>query len=73
MKKIGRIEAKLEKVMFCIQPRLRRRYGKLIYPEGFQVKKLKEQKFGFLKDFVEFVNNGNAADEEVEYIGKSNF
>ena len=72
VKKMGRIEAKMEKILFCVEPRLKRRYGRLIYPEGFKVKRIKEKKIDYLKDFVEYVKNGNADDEETEYIGKSN-
>ena len=65
---MGRIEASLHKKMVCLEPRLRRRYGRLVYPEGLTSTALKEKKNNFLKDFVEYVNNGNAEDEEVEYI-----
>ena len=65
---MGRIEASLHKKMVCLEPRLRRRYGKLVYPEGLTVKSLKEKKKNFIKDFIEYVKNGNAEDEEVEYI-----
>ena len=73
VKKMGRIEAKMHKKLLCLQPRLKRRYGRLIYPEGLLVKKLKDSKIDFLKDLVDFIENGNAEDEEVEYTGKSNF
>ena len=68
VKKMGRIEARMHKKMVCLEPRLRRRYGKLVYPEGLTVKSLKEKKKNFIKDFIEYVKNGNAEDEEVEYI-----
>ena len=68
VKRMGRIEARLHKKMVCLEPRLRRRYGHLVYPEGLTVTALKEKKNNFLKDFVEYVENGNAEDEEVEYI-----
>ena len=68
VKKMGRIEARMHKKMVCLEPRLRRRYGKLVYPEGLTVKSLKEKKNNFIKDFIEYVKNGNAEDEEVEYI-----
>ena len=64
VKKIGRIEARIHKKMMCLRPRLQRRYGKLVYPEGLTVKALKDQK----EDFFDFINFGNAEDEEVEYI-----
>ena len=51
-----------------MQPRLERRYGRLIYPEGISVKSLKEKKTDFIKDLFEYIENGNVADEEVEYI-----
>ena len=68
VKKMSRIEARMHKILVCMQPRLERRYGRLIYPEGLSVKALKNQKKDFIKDFVNFVNNGNAEDEEVEYV-----
>ena len=68
VKKIGRIEARIHKKLLCMEPRLKRRYGKLIYPEGLSVKALKEKKINFIKDFIEYVKNGNAEDEEVLYI-----
>ena len=64
VKKIGRIEARIHKKMVCLRPRLQRRYGKLVYPEGLTVKAIKDQK----EDFFDFINFGNAEDEEVEYI-----
>ena len=35
VKKIERIESSLHKKMICMKPRIQRRYGKLVYPEGF--------------------------------------
>ena len=64
VKKIGRIEARIHKKMVCLRPRLQRRYGKLVYPEGLTVKAIKDQK----EEFFDFINFGNAEDEEVEYI-----
>jgi len=64
VKKIGRIEARIHKKMVCLSPRLKRRYGKLVYPEGLTVKAIKDQK----EEFFDFINFGNAEDEEVEYI-----
>ena len=64
VKKIGRIEARIQKKMICLRPRLQRRYGKLVYPEGLTVKAIKNQK----EEFFDFINFGNAEDEEVEYI-----
>ena len=49
-------------------PRLERRYGRLIYPDGLSVNGFKDTKKDFLKDFVDYIKNGNAEDEEVEYI-----
>ena len=37
VKKIGRIETKLHKKLVCIKPRIKRKYGRLIYPEGLTV------------------------------------
>ena len=67
VKKMGRIEARMHKIMVCMEPRLRRRYGKFVYPEGLTFKELKKKKKDWIKDFIEFVKNGNAEDEEVEY------
>ena len=44
VKKIERIEAKLHKLLVCLTPRLKRRYGQLVYPEGLTVKSLVEKK-----------------------------
>ena len=52
----------------CWRPRLERKYGRLIYPEGLSVLELKEKKKDFFRDFVDFVKNGNAKDEEVEFV-----
>ena len=68
VKKVGRIEAKIHKIMVCMQPRLQRQYGRLIYPEGISVKALKAKKKDFIKDFVDYVKNGDVKDEEVEYV-----
>ena len=67
MKKIGRIEALLHKKLVCLEPRLKRRYGLLIYPEGPTVKAIKETK----EDIKNFIKHGDAEDAEVEYIGKA--
>ena len=64
VKKFGRIEALLHKKLVCIEPRLKRRYGKLVYPEGLTLKAIKEKK----ESFWDFVKNGNAEDVHVEYI-----
>ena len=64
VKKIGRIEARIRKKMICLRPSLQRRYGKLVYPEGLTVKAIKNQK----EEFFDFINFGDAEDEEVEYI-----
>ena len=68
VKKVGRIEARLHKKMLCIRPRLQRRYGRLIYPEGISVNAFKDEKKNLITDFIEYVKNGNAEDEEVQYI-----
>ena len=65
---MARIEARMHKILVCKVPRLERRYGRLIYPDGLSVKGFKEKKKDFLKDFVDYVKNGNAEDEEVEFI-----
>merc|ERR1719266_1573551 len=64
VKKIGRIEARVHKNIVCMRPRLRRRYGRLVYPEGLTVRALKEKK----NEFLDFVKHGDADDEEVAYI-----
>jgi len=71
VKKVGRIEARLHKKLVCMQPRLKRKYGRLIYPEGLSVKAIKEKKTLIketIEDFKNFVKHGNAEDEHVEYI-----
>merc|ERR1719367_655276 len=68
VKRIGRIEARIHKKLVCMQPRLMRRYGLLKYPEGISVRALKEEKLNLLTEFFDYVKNGNADDEEVEYI-----
>ena len=64
IKKMGRIEAKIQKKITCLRPRLRRRYGQLVYPEGLTVKSLITKKQNFFHD----INNGNPDDDKVEYI-----
>ena len=64
VKKFGRVEAIMHKILVCIEPRLKRQYGKLVYPEGLTVKAVKEKK----ESFWDFVKYGNAEDAEVEYI-----
>ena len=64
VKKIGRLEARIHKKMICLRPRLQRRYGRLVYPEGLTLKAIKNKK----KNFLDFINDGNAEDEHVEYI-----
>lgn len=64
VKKIGRIEALMHKKLVCIQPRLKRRYGLLVYPEGLTIKAIKEKK----KNVENFIKYGNAEDLHVEYI-----
>lgn len=50
--------------MICLRPRLQRRYGRLVYPEGLTIKAIKNKE----KNFLDFINNGNAEDEHVEYV-----
>merc|ERR1712223_2043567 len=64
VKKIGRIEAHFHKKLVCLEPRIKRKYGKLVYPNGLTFKAIKEKK----KNFKDFVNFGNADDIHVEYI-----
>ena len=47
-----------------MRPRLKRRYGTLVYPEGLTVRALKNKK----ESFFDFIKNGDADDEHVEYI-----
>ena len=64
VKKIGRIESILHKKMICLKPRLKRRYGRLVYPEGLTVKALVEQK----KQFFQEIKSGSPEDDHVEYV-----
>ena len=64
VKKIGRIEARIHKKILCWKPRLQRRYGRLVYPNGLTVKSIIDKK----QNFFEFVKTGDAEDEHVEYI-----
>ena len=63
VKKIGRIEARMHKIVVCMSPRLKRRYGKVAYPEGLTVRVLKNQ----MESFFDFIKNGNAETEDVQY------
>ena len=65
VKKLGRFEALLHKKLVCLKPRLKRRYGLLIYPEGPTVKAIEDTK----EDIKNFIKHGNADDAHVEYIG----
>ena len=64
VKKVGRIEAKIHKKILCWKPRLQRRYGRLVYPNGLTVKSIIDKK----QNFFEFVKTGDAEDEHVDYI-----
>ena len=64
VKKLVRIEAKVHKTMVCLKPRLQRRYGKLLYPEGLTVKALIEQKQNIFED----LKSDEADNDHVEYI-----
>ena len=64
VKKISRVEARIEKKLMCIRPRLKRRYGQLVYPEGLTINAIEGKK----NEFIDFVKNGNIEDEQVEYI-----
>ena len=57
-------DAKFHKIMVCMGPRIKRRYGRLVYPDGLTVKSLVEKKQNFLHD----IKHGNAEDDRVEYI-----
>ena len=56
VKKFGRVEALLHKNLVCLKPRLERRYGYLVYPEGLTVKAIKEKK----NNFWEYLKHGDA-------------
>ena len=64
VKKIERIESILHKKMVCLKPRLERRYGRLVYPEGLTVKALVEKKQNFFED----LKAGSPEDDHVEFI-----
>ena len=64
VKKIGRIEARIHKKIVCWKPRLQRRYGRLVYPNGLTVKSVIDKK----QNFFEFVKSGDPEDEHVVYI-----
>ena len=64
VKKLGRFEALLHKKLVCLKPRLKRRYGLLIYPEGLTVKAIIEKKRNFFHD----IKFGDAEDDHVEFI-----
>jgi len=64
VKKIERIESILHKKMVCLKPRLERRYGRLVYPEGLTVKALVEKK----QHFFENLKSGDPDDDHVEFI-----
>ena len=64
VKKIGRVEARIQKKLTCLRPRLMRRYGQLVYPEGLTVNSIEDKK----NEFIDFVKNGNATEEQVEFI-----
>ena len=49
VKKFGRFEALLHKKLVCLKPRLKRRYGLLVYPEGLTIKAIKEKKKNFCR------------------------
>ena len=64
VKKVGRIESMLHKKMLCLKPRLKRRYGRLVYPEGLTIKALVEQKQNFFQDFM----SGSPDDDHIEFV-----
>ena len=44
VKKFGRIEARIHKKIVCWKPRLQRRYGRLVYPNGLTVNSVIKKK-----------------------------
>ena len=64
VKKVGRIESMLHKKMLCLKPRLKRKYGRLVYPEGLTIKALVEQKQNFFQDFM----SGSPDDDHIEFV-----
>ena len=64
VKKIGRIESRIHESLVCLRPRLKRTFGKLVYPEGQTVKVIKEN----TKDFIDFVKHGDAEEEHVAFV-----
>ena len=64
VKKVERFESMLHKKMLCLKPRLKRKYGRLVYPEGLTIKALVEQKKNFFQD----INSGSPEDDHVEFV-----
>ena len=64
VKKFARIEALIHKKIVCLEPRLKRRYGLLVYPEGLTIKAIKDKK----KNIENFIKDGDVEDAHVEYI-----
>ena len=64
VKKVGRIESMLHKKMLCLKPRLKRKYGRLVYPEGLTIKALVEQKKNFFQD----IKYGSPENDQVEFV-----
>ena len=64
VKKIGRIESRIHKSLVCLKPRLKRTFGKLVYPEGQTVKAIKEN----TNDFIDFDKHKDAEHEHVSFI-----
>ena len=64
VKKIGRIESRIHKSLLCLKPRLKRTFGKLVYPEGQTVKAIKEN----TNDFIDFDKHEDAEHEHVSFI-----
>ena len=64
VKIVVRFEARMEKKLICLRPRMKRRYGQLVYPEGLTFNAIKDKK----TEFIDFVINGDAEDEKVEFI-----
>ena len=64
VKKIGRIESRIHKSLLCLKPRLKRTFGKLVYPEGQTVKAIQEN----ANDFIDFDKHRDAEHEHVSFI-----
>ena len=64
VKKIGRIESRIHNRLVCLKPRLKRTFGKLVYPEGQTVRAIKEN----ANDFIHFDKHEDTEHEHVSFI-----